>query len=224
MRGCSGAYGRAVPLVIACEALKGGVGKTTTAVALAEAAAARGDTVVLCDTDPQGSASRWADLAAEAGRPLSAVVVGLATPDLARRLPAVSAVADVVVIDGPPGEVRITDAGAAAADVIVVPCPPRLADVERASVTLDRFASLGTPCVVSLTMGRASTRARVAAADAFAALGAMVSAAELPLREAVARDYGQRPSATLATFGVELLGELAAVVRPRRSRRGSRRG
>ena len=53
-------------MIVAVAATKGGVGKTTLAVGLAEALAARGDgTVVLVDLDrmAEGGAADWADLA-----------------------------------------------------------------------------------------------------------------------------------------------------------------
>ena len=42
---------------------KGGVGKTTNTIMLATAAARRGIDVEVLDADPQGSATRWAEVA-----------------------------------------------------------------------------------------------------------------------------------------------------------------
>lgn len=57
-------------MIISTINLKGGVGKTTTAIALATAAVRDGKDVELYDCDPQSSASLWAMMAEEAGDPL----------------------------------------------------------------------------------------------------------------------------------------------------------
>ena len=57
-------------MIISTINLKGGVGKTTTAIALATAAGRDGKDVELYDCDPQSSASLWAMMAEEAGDPL----------------------------------------------------------------------------------------------------------------------------------------------------------
>lgn len=49
---------------------KGGVGKTTSAIYLPQAASLRGHRAVVLDADPQGSASQWADMAAQENQPL----------------------------------------------------------------------------------------------------------------------------------------------------------
>lgn len=213
-------------LTIAVQLLKGGVGKTTTAVALAEAASSAGaGSVLLADTDPQGSALRWADLAAAAGRPLRSTVVGLATPDLSRRLPTVSASVDVVVIDGPPGALPIARAGIGLADVVVVTCVPKLAELDRVPATAELAAECGAPVVVVFVMVRANARATEAAREALIAAGLTVADAYLPLREAVAGNYGRPPAGLLAAFGVELLDELTRNLSPARpGRRVATRG
>jgi cellulose biosynthesis protein BcsQ len=71
-------------LVIFVALLKGGVSRTTTAVALAEVAALSVPTVAI-HTDPMGSLRRWAELAAEAGHPLRSQVIGLPVADLGPR-------------------------------------------------------------------------------------------------------------------------------------------
>lgn len=55
--------------VIAISNLKGGTGKTTTAILLATALTRLGYTATVVDLDPQGSATEWAHLAAESGTP-----------------------------------------------------------------------------------------------------------------------------------------------------------
>lgn len=55
-------------MIISTINLKGGVGKTTTAIALATAAVRDGKDVELYDCDPQSSASLWAMMAEEAWR------------------------------------------------------------------------------------------------------------------------------------------------------------
>lgn len=83
---------------------KGGVGKTTSSVFLACAAAAHGREVVLLDADPQGSASSWADRAAHRGTPLPFPVVPVGATDLAAA--AARGAAGLVVVDTPPAPPR----------------------------------------------------------------------------------------------------------------------
>lgn len=95
-------------VIVATAATKGGCGKTTTAVALAQAAAAQGVDVQVLDLDPQGSATTCA-------------------PDLVEKLTATSASDvraaagrwDLVILDLPPGAQPGALAGLEAADVVV---------------------------------------------------------------------------------------------------------
>ena len=54
-------------MIVTVAGLKGGTGKTTVAVSLAEACAERYGEALLIDADPQGSAMTWAELAEEMG-------------------------------------------------------------------------------------------------------------------------------------------------------------
>ena len=96
--------------------LKGGVGKTTTAVYLAAAALARGyEPVVLVDADRQASAAEWFDQQPLAGVDLReapserTVIRAMASPD------------GLVVVDTPPGDERIVRAAIERADAVVIP-------------------------------------------------------------------------------------------------------
>jgi len=95
--------------IVVVAGTKGGVGKSTTVVALAMEAADRGDDVLLIDLDPQGTAVEWA-------------------PELARHMPGVTAADQIrkaaggralVLLDVPPGAAQSALAGLEAADVVV---------------------------------------------------------------------------------------------------------
>jgi chromosome partitioning protein len=95
--------------------VKGGVGKTTTAVYLAAVAGRRGrGPVVLVDADPQGSTAEWYD-----ADPLEGVE--LVEGPSVRTVGKAMNQEGIVVVDTPPGEGTVVQAALGRADAVVIP-------------------------------------------------------------------------------------------------------
>jgi chromosome partitioning protein len=131
--------------------VKGGVGKTTTAVYLSAAAVARGyEPVLLIDADRQASSAEWLE-----ERPVEGVTVVEAPSErtLAR---ATSRRDGLGVVDAPPGDTRLLQAATTTADVVIV--PTRAGGVEFSAVvrTLEMIPSK-TPRGVVICAARLGT-------------------------------------------------------------------
>lgn len=112
---------------------KGGVGKTTLAVNVADAIARSGKRTLLIDADPQGSALEWA-AAREASHEetdgdVLFPVIGLATDFIHKELPALARGYDCIVIDGPPRVNKVSTAAIMASDLVLIPITPSPYDV-----------------------------------------------------------------------------------------------
>ena len=111
--------------------VKGGVGKTTTAVYLAAVAAESGwDPVTLVDADRQASSAEWFEQ-----RPVEGVEL-LEAPSERTVSRAMSENGAMVVVDTPPGDERIVRAALERADAVVIPT--------RAALALSRGSSAST--------------------------------------------------------------------------------
>ena len=119
---------------------KGGVGKTTLAVHVADALARQGKHVLLVDADPQGSALDWA--ASRRGDPLFAVA-GLPRPSIHKELPALAKGYDAVLIDGPPRVYDVARSAIMASDLILIPVQPSPYDVWAAKEIVDLINEAG---------------------------------------------------------------------------------
>ena len=113
--------------------LKGGTGKTTTAIFLAYALTRAGDTVTVIDADPQGSATEWAARADDKETPFQFTV----KPGNARSLARDTSDATWTLIDCPPGTAQIIDAAVAVADHVIIPTRPSGIEIDRMWEALD---------------------------------------------------------------------------------------
>jgi chromosome partitioning protein len=111
--------------------VKGGVGKTTTAVYLAAVAGRRGrGPVVLVDADPQGSTAEWYD-----ADPLEGVEL-VEGPSVRTVGKAMNQPDGIVVVDTPPGEGTVVQAALGRADAVVIPTRAGGVEPNRVMATL----------------------------------------------------------------------------------------
>ena len=141
---------------VAVIAEKGGVGKTTIALALAVGAVRAGKRSAVIDTDPQATASKWTDrrtdefpwvVATHAARLKAAIDQAQAQG------------VDFLVIDTPPH--AGTDAAEAArlADVVVIPVEPHLFTLETLPKLADLLKLAGNPPAF-VVVNKASTQGK----------------------------------------------------------------
>src|SRR5262245_33764310 len=118
-------------MIVVVAALKGGVGKTTTAVYLSALSAAGRRPTTLVDADPQASAAEWLEDSED--EYLQGVEL-IEAPTDRMLLKALDRVDDgtVAVVDTPPGNERVLAKAIEKADSVVV--PTRIGGVETARV------------------------------------------------------------------------------------------
>jgi chromosome partitioning protein len=124
-------------MIIALVGQKGGVGKSTTAACIAALAHRQGKRVLLVDADPQGTLRTWAEVAAEAGRPMPDVVAMDANMHRPEQLPAVAESYELTVIDCPPRHGAILRSALMVADLAILPSGPSAADAWALTSTLE---------------------------------------------------------------------------------------
>ena len=190
-------------LSIAVANLKPGTGKTTSAVWLSHVFAQAGNSVLLVDADPSGSALEWSDLAAMDPRVTPREVfpfrvVALPSRELHRRLPGIARDNDVVIIDTPQLEDHAGIARSALryADEIVIPCAPTPIEINRTTPVRDEIAEIAPvrdrPARSAILLNRCVTRAHsiADARQALQDLGYDVLATSVPRLEVYAQSFG----------------------------------
>src|SRR5699024_1855676 len=168
---------------------KGGVGKTPSAMMVAAAAANAGRPVEVYDTDRQGSATRWADIAQQRDDALPFPVISLTAQQL-RDLP--PSEDTLQIIDTPPGEAASIQAAIDTADLIIVPTGAAPMDIDRVWPTLD--AVEGHPVGALLTGVLRHTRFYSESRDVFEDQGVPTFYNAVPQREQIKAAFGTTPT------------------------------
>lgn len=176
---------------------KGGVCKTTSAVGLALAAAQAGVEVELLDTDHQGSAARWAEVAAQRGTPLPFPVTRADAKMVTRRASGRHR-ADggpddntLTIVDTPPGTAAEIQAGIDSADLVIIPTGASPLDLDRVWPTLE--ATQHKPTAVLIAGSLLHARMYEDTRDLLNAQGVPVFRSPIPQREEIKGWFGTVP-------------------------------
>src|SRR5580692_838867 len=177
--------------------VKGGVGKTTTAVYLAGAAAQRGrGAVYLVDADRQASSAEWFETV-----PIPGVEL-VEAPSERTVAKAMGRGEGIAVVDTPPGDERIVRAALARADAVVIPTRAGGVEPNRVVATLEMTPS-NIPAGVVICSARLGTRDLDATVEWWTELKVPVWGI-VPERVSIASG----PSAALSNEGLEYYGKV----------------
>jgi chromosome partitioning protein len=131
--------------------LKGGVGKTTTAVYLSAVAVDAGyDPVLLIDADRQASSAEWLE-----ERPIDGVDV-VEAPSERMLVKAMGRHDGMGLVDTPPGDERLVQSAINAADAVVIPTRAGGVEFARVAMTLGMIPAK-TPRGVVISAARLGT-------------------------------------------------------------------
>lgn len=125
-------------MIISTVSLKGGVGKTTTAINLAVGFASKKIKVTLIDSDANNNAVHWSGLRAE-DLP-SITTVSLTSPAaLQKNVKQLYKDCDVLIIDGTPALSELTSTIILLSDIIVIPVLSSPLDIWATQIFMDKF-------------------------------------------------------------------------------------
>jgi chromosome partitioning protein len=199
-------------VIVVSAAVKGGVGKTTTAVYLAAVATDGDRTVTLVDADPQASAAQWVEEATDAQLQRITVVEAPTERLLTKALDRVARDA-VAVVDTPPGQEQMLGKALARASAAVIPTRVGGVETPTATAVLDLVPD-GLPAGLVICSARTYTRDYHEALANWQDEDASVWGT-VPERVSIA----QGPDGWLAADGLEAYGEVWR--RVQRATRGS---
>ena len=186
--------------------VKGGVGKTTTAVYLAAVAGRRGrGPVVLVDADPQGSTAEWYD-----ADPLDGVEL-VEGPSVRTVGKAMNQEEAIVVVDTPPGGGIVVQAALGRADAVVIPTRAGGVEPNRVMSTL-AMTPRNVPAGVVICSARLGTNDLDATVEWWTELKVPVWGI-VPERVSIASG----PASTLSNEGLDLYAKVfkKATAKPR---------
>ena len=177
--------------------VKGGVGKTTTAVYLAAVAGRRGrGPVVLVDADPQGSTAEWFD-----ADPFDGVEL-VEGPSVRTVGKAMNQEDGIVVVDTPPGEGTVVQAALGRADAVVIPTRAGGVEPNRVMATL-AMTPRNVPAGVVICSARLGTNDLDATIDWWTELNVPVWGI-VPERVSIASG----PASALSNEGLDLYAKV----------------
>jgi chromosome partitioning protein len=177
--------------------VKGGVGKTTSAVYLAGAAAERGrEPVFLVDSDRQASSAEWLEMS-----PIPGVEL-VEAPSERTVAKAMEKGEGIVVVDTPPGDERIVRAALTRADALVIPTRAGGVEPNRVVATLE-MTPANIPAGVVICSARLGTKDLEATVAWWTELEVPVWGI-IPERVTIASG----PAASLSAEGLELYGQV----------------
>jgi chromosome partitioning protein len=170
---------------------KGGSGKTTLAVNLATGFLAKGKSVGLLDTDPQGSLGKWFMKRIESRGEDPNLLFSTATAwGISYELRSLSDKVDVVIVDTPPKADSDLRPALRAADLILVPLSSSHVDIWATQDVLDLADRAGKRAFIVMNRSRAGTRLGAEVLEAVKELDAEVMSTGLGNRILFAEALG----------------------------------
>ncbi|WP_435416784.1 ParA family partition ATPase [Parerythrobacter aurantius] len=191
---------------VAIVSQKGGAGKTTLAIHLAAAATRAGQISLVIDTDPQASASQWAEW--RQGVPPE--IIDSAPPRIASKIEAASEQgAELIVIDTPPHADLAASKAVDCANLVLIPCRPSAFDLAAMRTTIRLVELLAKPAFVIFTAGPPNAPLIYAdAKELVAGFGAQTCPVILPDRAA----YRHAVAGGHTVFEIDLGGKAAVEI------------